>query len=145
MNMEKGSGEVLPNPDAVDCQGAIHPKAVEGLDLFNRGQYWKAHEALEAAWLAEGGEIRHLYRGILQVGVAYLHIQRCNYRGAMKMYYRSQRWLDPFPDVCRGINVGKVKQDFEIAIAQVQRLGPDRMAEFDPNLLKPVSIHFDDA
>ena len=128
-----------PNPGRSDCTGALHPKAVEGLELFNERHYWEAHEALEAAWRVETGEIRHLYRGILQVGVAYLHIQRGNYRGAMKLYYRSHRWLDPFPNVCRGINVGKMKEDFEGVISQVRILGPDRMDKFDFDLLKPVS------
>jgi predicted metal-dependent hydrolase len=132
------TGAVLPDPGKSDCVGAIHPKAAEGLILFNNKQYWKAHEALEAAWRAEAGEIRHLYRGILQVGVAYFHIQRQNYRGAMKLYSRSHRWLDPFPDICRGIHVGQVKEDLENAIAQLRLLGPDRIQEFDSRLLKPV-------
>jgi predicted metal-dependent hydrolase len=54
----------------------MHPKAIEGIVLFNAGQYWKAHEALEEAWMDETGEVRHLYRGILQVGVTYLHVER---------------------------------------------------------------------
>ncbi len=109
-----------------------------GLILFNEGQYWKAHEALEAAWRSERGEIRHLYRGILQVGVAYLHITRRNYAGVMKLYHRSQRWLAPFSGCCRGIEVEQLKTDFEIVIAEVRRLGPDHLGAFDPALLKPV-------
>ncbi|HRQ33635.1 MAG TPA: DUF309 domain-containing protein, partial [Anaerolineales bacterium] len=57
----------------------LHPSAIEGLRLFNNGKYFEAHEALETAWLEERGKIRDLYRGILQVGVAYLHITRGNY------------------------------------------------------------------
>jgi predicted metal-dependent hydrolase len=112
--------------------------ALKGLALFNQGEYWKAHEALEEAWRAEKGQARHLYRGILQVGVAYLHITRGNYDGALKLYRRSKYWLDPFPDVCRGVEVKRLQGDLETAIAEVKRLGPARISQFNPELLKPV-------
>ncbi len=132
--MDPRSSHPLP----ADCSGPLHPKAIEGFHLFNSGQYWHAHEALEAAWRDEPGEVRHLYQGILQVGVAYLHITRQNYAGAIKLYHRSQRWLTPFPDECRGVEVGRLKQDLETVIQAVRRLGPSRIGEFDLTLLKPV-------
>ena len=92
---------VLPS----DCNAPLHPQAAEGLRLFNEGKYFEAHEALEIAWLEEKGKVRDLYRGILQVGVAYLHITRGNFNGAIKVHERSQRWLKDFPAVCRGIRV----------------------------------------
>src|SRR5262245_54792803 len=87
------------------CNALLHPQAAEGLRLFNAGEYFEAHEALEAAWNAEKGPVRDLYRGILQIAVVYLHITRRNYNGAVKVYARSQRWLKGWPDICRGINV----------------------------------------
>jgi len=125
-------------PLSVECQGDLHPLAEKGILLFNQGQYWHAHEALEAAWLEETGPIRELYRGILQVGVTYLHVERGNYPGALKVYRRSLRWLDPFPEICRGVNLAQFRLDLENVIAEVQRLGPDHLAEFDRSLLKPV-------
>jgi predicted metal-dependent hydrolase len=128
----------IPYPSSSDCEGDPHPLAIKGLVLFNQGEYWKAHEALEEAWREERGQIRHLYRGILQVGVAYLHIQRGNYDGAMKLYHRSRYWLDPFPKVCRTVDVERLQADLETAIDEVKRLGPDHISQFDQALLKPV-------
>jgi len=110
----------------------------EGLRLFNDGKYFEAHEALETAWRAENGQIRDLYRGILQVAVCYLHISRRNYAGAMKLYDRSQKWLAPWPDVMLGIHVGQLRADFEAAGAELKRLGPEGIESFDPALLKPI-------
>jgi hypothetical protein len=124
-----------------DCEGPLPPKAIEGLELFNMGRYWEAHEALEAAWRAETGPIRELYRGVLQAGVVYLHITRRNYAGAMKVYKRSQKWLTLWPGICRGIAIGQLQKDLQRAILEVQALGPDRMAEYDLSLLKPVIYH----
>ena len=75
------------------CNAPLHPQAAEGLRLFNAGEYFEAHEALEDAWNAEPGKVRELYRGILQIAVVYLHITRGNYNGAVKVYGRSQRWM----------------------------------------------------
>ena len=83
-----------------DCQGQLSELGRKGVALFNQGAYFEAHEELELAWGAESGPIREVYRGILQVAVAYLHITRRNYRGAMKhvpapsaMARSAARWL----------------------------------------------------
>jgi predicted metal-dependent hydrolase len=125
------------SPDRL-CDAPLHPKAAEGLRLFNAGEYFEAHEALEDAWNAEKGAVRDLYRGILQIAVVYLHITRRNYNGAIKVYARSQRWVQDWPDVCRGIQVEKLRKDAETAITQLKRLGPERISEFDNSLLRPV-------
>jgi len=126
-----------------DCRAKLHPAAAEGLRLFNRGEYFEAHEALEEAWNAERGPVRDLYRGILQIGVTYLHITRLNYDGAIKVYGRSLRWMQPWPEICRGVEVGQLRRDAEAVMARVRELGPDRLGEFDHALLKPV-IFIDD-
>jgi uncharacterized protein len=120
------------------CNAALHPQAAEGLRLFNAGKYFEAHEALEEAWNEEKGPVRDLYRGILQIAVVYLHITRRNYNGAIKVYGRSQKWLKDWPDMCRGIYVEELRRNAEAAITEVQRLGPERLSEFDKSLLKLV-------
>ena len=136
MNPPQSSNSTEPAP--ADCAGSLHPKAVEGLELFNSRRYFEAHETLEAAWREETSPVRELYRGILQAGVVYLHITRHNFGGAMKVYQRSQKWLTLWPENCRGVAVGQLQRDLKRAVLEVQKLGPDRMAEFDLSLLKPV-------
>jgi predicted metal-dependent hydrolase len=126
------------------CRGKIHPKAIVGLQLFNAGRYWHAHEALEEAWREETGPLRELYRGVLQVAVVYLHVTRQNYAGAIKVYHRSQRWLQPWPEVCSGIHLGKLRRELDEVIAEVQRLGRGSLDKFDFNLLRPVMWDVDE-
>ncbi len=132
-----------PAPTPADCEGPLHPKAIEGMELFNQGQYWRAHEALEAAWREETGPIRELYRGILQAGVVYLHVSRGNYAGAIKVYQRCRRWLEPWPEVCRGVEVGRLTRDLDTVMESVQALGPEKLKSFDRSLLKPVDYSID--
>jgi len=125
------------SPDRL-CDAPLHPQAAEGLRLFNAGEYFEAHEALEDAWNTEKGKVRELYRGILQIAVVYLHITRQNYNGAVKVYDRSQKWLKDWPELCRGIEVGQLRKDAEAVIKEVKRLGMENISAFDKSLLKPV-------
>jgi hypothetical protein len=121
-----------------DCNGSLHPKAIEGIQLFNDGKFFEAHEELEIAWNEERGQIRDLYRGILQVAVTYLHVTRGNYDGAVKVYGRSLKWMRGWSGVCRGINVKKLRGDAEAVIREVERLGREGIGEFDASLFHPI-------
>jgi hypothetical protein len=120
------------------CQAPLSQLALQGLELFNRGEYFEAHELLEEAWNEDQTQGRELYRAILQIAVAYLHIQRGNYNGAIKMFLRVRQWIDPLPDHCRGVEVTQLRQDARIVHEKLVALGRDRMAELDPGLLRPV-------
>jgi len=124
------------------CQGDLHPQAMEGIRLFNARHYFEAHEALELAWREERGAVRDLYRGILQAAVVYLHVTRGNYAGAIKVYGRSQKWLNPWPDICRGLHVGLLRKDLDHVIIEVKRLGPDQINTFDYSLFKPIASDY---
>jgi uncharacterized protein len=121
-----------------DCTGPLPPHAKEGLCLFKAGKYFECHEALELAWREETGAIRDLYRGILQAAVTYLHMRRGNYAGALKVSERCLKWLNLWPDTCRGVNVAKLRADLSRAVEEWQRLGQERVHAMDWSLLKPV-------
>ena len=130
----------LPDYAALEdaCRRSLPALALRGLRLFNAGEYFEAHEVLEEAWNADQTAGRELYRAVLQVAVAYLQIERGNYSGAVKMFQRLHRWIDPLPDECQGIDIAALRQDARAAYAHLTALGPERLAEFDRRLLKPV-------
>ena len=128
----------LPELEPDVCIGRLHPDAVTGLELFNAREYFEAHEALETAWRDETGPVRNLYRGILQVGVAYHHILNGNYSGAVKLFQRCRQWLDPLPDTCRGIDLASFRKDFEAVEQTLLKHGPEGISSFDRAILKPI-------
>lgn len=120
------------------CQEPLPELALKGLELFNQGEYYECHEAFEDAWNEDQSVGRDLYRGILQIAVAYLQIERGNYAGAVKMFLRARQWLDSLPDRCRQINVAQLRQNAAAVHEALLALGPDRLAEFDQNLFRPI-------
>jgi hypothetical protein len=131
----------LPDKDAigVSCGEELSPLALKGLALFNQGEYFKAHELLEEAWNEEQSAGRELYRAILQVAVAYLQIERGNYNGAVKMFWRLRQWIEPLPDRCRGVDVARLREDARYVYDELIALGKDGIGELDRVLLRAVS------
>jgi uncharacterized protein len=127
-----------PSEIQASCAGGLHPLALKGIQFFNQEQFFEAHEELELAWREEKGPIRDVYRGILQVGLGYYHLLRGNYIGAVKMFLRCRSWLEPYPPDCRGIDIERLRQDYQRAETELLRLGPDRINDFNHALIRPV-------
>ncbi len=122
------------------CAGSLAPAARAGIEAYNEGRFYDAHEDLELAWQAEPGPARDLYRAILQVAVACYQIRRGNYNGALKMLLRVQQWLQPLPPRCQGVDVARLKADVVAVHGAVSDLGPERIGEFDWQLVRPVRV-----
>lgn len=135
----------VPSPEAVtallaQCDDPLPSDAVDAIERFNAGDYYRQHDLFEALWMDDPRPVRDLYRSILQIGIAYYQIQRGNWRGAHKMLLRSQQWLALLPDECQGVDVAALRADAAAVRAELERVGTDGMAEFNKSLLKPVRI-----
>ena len=120
------------------CDEPLAHFALKGLEKFNRGEYFEAHDLLEIAWMEDQTPGRDLYRAILQVAVAYYQILRGNYNGAAKMFLRVRKWIDPLPDTCRGINIAKLRQEVRLLNQELIALGPEKISEIDLGMMQPV-------
>lgn len=125
---------------AAACAEPLAEKARTGIEMFNDGHYYKCHDYLEEAWMEDEGPGRDLYRGILQVGIAYFQIERDNYRGALKMLLRVRQWLDPLPDLCRGVNVARLREDVANVHEAVTLAGAEGLAELDRALFREIEL-----
>ena len=54
-----------------------------GVELFNAGRYWEAHEALEVVWRRADAPERSLWQGLIQAAAALLHRERGNQHGVL--------------------------------------------------------------
>jgi predicted metal-dependent hydrolase len=122
------------------CDEPPPPLLLKGIDQFNEGEYFEQHETLEQLWRAEPREVRRLYQGILQIGVAFHHLKHLNHHGTVYMLTRGARYLLPFAPRCQRVDVGGLLEAAGRALKEVERLGPARLAEFDWRLAPKVRV-----
>jgi len=135
----------IPDYEAISeaCLRPLSELALQGLQAFNRGEYFLAHEHLEDAWNEDESAARNVYKAILQVAIAYLQIERGNYNGAVKMFLRARHWLNPLPDICRGVDIARLKRDANDVHQTLLDLGPENMELFDRSKFQPVYFQSD--
>jgi predicted metal-dependent hydrolase len=73
-----------------------------GLELFNRGEFFESHEALEAVWLETSGEDRIFLQGLIQVAVSFYHLRRGNFVGSRRLLLAALEKLSG-PSECRDL------------------------------------------
>jgi len=123
----------------MSCDEPPPPALLEAIAQFNRGEFFEQHETLELLWRAERRDIRFLYQGILQIGVAFHHLRKLNHHGTVYMLTRGPRYLAPFAPRCQRVDVQRLLDDAAVARREVERLGPTRLDEFDWRLA--VRVH----
>ncbi len=129
--------EIWTNP----CKERLLHQAVLGIEAFNQADFFLAHELLEEAWNEDQSPGRDLYQAILQISVAYLQIQRRNFRGAVKMFFRVRKLIDFFPDECKGVDVIDLRKNAQQVYDQLILLGPENIQYFNQSLFRPIKLN----
>jgi uncharacterized protein len=111
---------------------------LEGIEEFNRGEFFECHEYLEEAWMQESGRVRYLYQGILQVGVGFYHLENGNWRGATGLLRNGTIRLKEFEPVTLGVDVAKLVRESERCLQELESLGRERISEFDVSQIPKV-------
>src|SRR5713101_2574293 len=78
----------------------------QGVDLFNSGRYWDAHEAWEHVWMPDRkGPDAGFYKGLIQVAAGCLHYGRRNRRGAVNKWRSGADYLRPYVPAHLGVRL----------------------------------------
>lgn len=122
------------------CSEPLPAGVLRGIEEFNAGQYFEQHETLELVWRAELRPIRNLYRGVLQIGVACLQVERGNAPGALKMIDRAVKWLQPFRPACQSIDVDRLLADAARLRAAIEQTDAAQLDRIDRRLFPQVHL-----
>ena len=91
-----------------------------GIELFNSGRFYDAHEVLEDAWRENSGPERLFLQGLIQVAVGLHHLSTGNDVGALSLLARAGRNLSQYPEVYCGIELERFRDavsNFRTSIA----------------------------
>ena len=76
-----------------------------GVELFNRAEFFDAHEVLEDVWRAAPEPEKKFLQGIIQVAVALYHHGNGNAVGARSVLRRGFRNLSRYPEGFAGVQL----------------------------------------
>jgi predicted metal-dependent hydrolase len=114
------------------------PGLRRGIELFNEGEFWEAHEAWEGAWMphrAEPGS--DFFKGLIQVAAGWHHYRRHNRNGALIKWGTGAGYLRGHLPVAHGVELAPLVEHTDAARARLEatdwvELEPPRLVRADP-------------
>jgi len=104
---------MLRPPEAALLRRAVHE--------FNRGEYFECHETLEDLWNVLDGVPKRAVQGVLQTAVGFLHAERGNRLGAVKLLRDGIAKLeDPHAPASIGLTLDGWLESVRACLARVE-------------------------
>jgi predicted metal-dependent hydrolase len=88
----------------MDTDMPYDPRYLAGIVLFNRGDFFEAHEVWESIWMETYGPERKFYQALIQAAVGLLHFCNGNVRGAAKLYRSSREYMHRYGSPYLGLD-----------------------------------------
>lgn len=92
---------------------------LRGIEDFNAGRYFDAHEIWEEIWLRSSGETKMFYQMLIQAAVGLHHYERGNARGARGMHANVVEKLGRLPSVFMSLDLTDFSRKFKGALAEL--------------------------
>ena len=116
------------------------PRYLAGVLLFNRGDFFEAHEAWEALWMDTFGPEKAFYQGLIQAAVGLCHFCNGNLRGAVKLYHSSRDYLARYGDAHRGLDLVAFWKQMEQCFAAILVADPPARRDIDEELIPTIEL-----
>jgi hypothetical protein len=114
----------------MDQPEAYDPRYLAGILLFNRGDFFEAHEVWEDLWMETAGPDKRYYQSLIQAAVALCHFCNGNLRGATKLYHSSKAYMERYPSPHFGLDIADFWRKMEACFSAVlASTDPDRRIE----------------
>ena len=132
-----------------------HKAFLEGLEQFNAGDYYAAHDTWEEIWQDLDGRRATFYRVLIQTAVIPVLMQNRQGAGVRAVFRTVSDMLRELPDRYRGIDLAQVGRDLTAAVnwivnrppgawRDVAKRTPDGEAiMFDPDRTFQIRLHYD--
>jgi predicted metal-dependent hydrolase len=116
----------------------------KGIELFNRREFYEAHEAWEAGWIDELAEERRLLQGLIQVAAGFYKLQVGSPQGTVKLLDQALNKLRDFVDCSLGVDLRKLIPEVEHWLEQARKLVDAGRADYHPELMPVIAYCPDD-
>jgi predicted metal-dependent hydrolase len=108
-----------------------------GIEHFDQGRFFPAHEAWETAWKqARGTGDEEFFKGLSQLGAGYTHHRRGNLHGAYTLMRRGLSRIRRYGARHQGVDVTALAETVEAHAAAIEQA--DRVDEEMPEIAPPL-------
>jgi predicted metal-dependent hydrolase len=113
-----------------------------GILLFNRHDYFEAHEVWEALWMDRAGPEKRFVQGLIQAAVGLLHFGNGNLRGAVKLFHSSRNYMEPYGTAYLGMDAAEFWRQMGKCFERLLETGAaDRTVELDLSLAPEITLN----
>ena len=102
-----------------------------GLDEYEKGDYFEAHEAWEDLWSDYNFPDRKFVQGLIQLSVSFVHLGNGNLTGAKNLLKKCQQKFDDYNGIHREINLSDLKSSIEAVEIVYSELNDCRDFDWD--------------
>lgn len=127
--LARGAGPELPSEETEPDPATALDR---GIEHYNRGEYFLAHEVWEEGWHPAPETERDFWQGLIQVAVGLTHRQRGNQTGAVTLLERGARRLRGYDPLHNGVRCAEVAAFAEGAARAIARDGLDAPLDVPP-------------
>ena len=122
-----------------DLTGKQRRILAEGVEFFNSGKFWEAHEAWEYIWREREEESRIFFQGIIQAAAAFhLLFEKPRPAGARNNCAKALTILELFPVRFLGIDVHELRETLKAMLKELRRVDrsktPDALKGLTPRM-----------
>src|SRR6266851_3634096 len=102
-----------------------------GIELFNRQEFYEAHEAWEAGWIDELADERRLLQGLIQVAAGFYKLQVGSPQGTVKLLEQGLNKLRDFLACSLGVDLNRLIPQVEYWLEESRALVANHRADYD--------------
>ena len=94
-------------------------KVKKGLQAFNQGEFYLAHEFFEDAWRETPEQAREFFRALLHLSGGYYRLTQNRAGAARKFFQRSLHWIRQFSNPYLSIDTSELQDHLEKLISAI--------------------------
>jgi tetratricopeptide (TPR) repeat protein len=102
-----------PSGQSHPPEASYPPEYLQGIALFNAGDYFEAHEAWESLWLSSSGSERVFFQGLVQLAAAMHHYSHGHYGAARRIYEKARSRLGQVPSPFLALDLTALIEQFD--------------------------------
>ena len=110
----------------------------KGLNEYEKGDYFEAHEAWEDLWSDYNFPDRKFIQGLIQLSVSFVHLSNGNMIGARNLLKNCEQKFSVYKGIHRQINISELK--FAIEAVSLTYDNIEESSEFDWDLVPVLKV-----